>query len=127
MASVPNWTCDEPETFGRSLFGRPSSGSYKTAVTQIVRNIKAAHKLSNARLAEILGCAEQTIANADSDYPENELKAVTLLNIAYAFGEDAISPVRQLYLCAPTEQPTIEDRLDRIEREAAAIRKEMES
>ncbi len=125
MASAPNVLCDAPETFGRSLFGRPSGNSYRLAITQIVRDVKARHKLSNARLAEILGCAEQTIANADSDYPENDLKAVTLLNIAYAFGEDAIAPVRNLYLCAPSEQPTITDRLDRIERETAIIRKEM--
>jgi hypothetical protein len=40
-------------------------------------------------------------------------------------GEEAIAPVRSLYLCAPAEQPTIADRLDRIEREASAIRREM--
>jgi DNA-binding XRE family transcriptional regulator len=111
VASVANLPCDAPETFSRSLFGRPSRGSYLAAVTQIIREIKARHKLSNARLAEILGCAEQTIANADSDYPENELKAVTLLNIAYAFGEEAIAPVRNLYLCSPADELTKDDHI----------------
>lgn len=125
MASAPNVLCDAPETFTRSLFGRPSSGSYRAAVAQMIREVKARHKLSNERLAEIVGCSEQTIANAEADRAENNLNPVTLLNFAYAFGEDAIEPVRQLYLCAPVDSPTIQDRLDRIERETASIRKEI--
>jgi DNA-binding XRE family transcriptional regulator len=125
MATRANVLYDAPETFGRSLFGRPSSGSYKTAVTQIIRDVKARHGLSNARLAEIIGCAEQTIANCDNDRPENELKAVTLLNIAYAFGEEAIAPVRNLYLCAPADQLTKNDHI-RKAREHLNIAEEME-
>ena len=125
MASSPNVLCDAPETFTRSLFGRPSSGTYRTAVAQMIREVKARHKLSNERLAEIVGCSEQTIANAEADRAENNLNPVTLLNFAYAFGEDAIEPVRQLYLCAPVDSPTVQDRLDRIERETASIRKEI--
>jgi DNA-binding XRE family transcriptional regulator len=127
IASRTNLLRDGPETFSRSLFGRPSSGSYKAAVTEIVRTLKAQHKLSNARLAEIIGCAEQTIANADDDHPQNELKAVTLLNIAYAFGEESIAPVRNLYLCAPADELTEEDHLDAIERHTNALRKLRES
>jgi DNA-binding XRE family transcriptional regulator len=125
MASSPNVLYAAPETFTRSLFGRPTSGTYRAAIAQVIRNVKASHKLSNERFAEIIGVSEQTIANAEAERSENDLKAVTMLNIAYAFGEDAISPVRQLYLCAPSDAPTIEDRLERIEREASAIRKEM--
>jgi len=106
MASQPNVLRPAPETFTRSLFGRPSSGSYRAAVAQVLREVKARHKLSNERLAEIVGCSEQTIANAEAERAENNLNPVTLLNIAYAFGEDAIDPVRQLYLCAPVEAPT---------------------
>lgn len=123
MASAPNVLYPSPETFSRSLFGRPSSGSYRAAIAQVIRDVKARHKLSNERLAEIIGCSEQTIANAEADRAENNLNPVTLLNIAYAFGEEAIDPVRQLYLCAPVDPPTLFDRLDRIEREATAIRK----
>jgi hypothetical protein len=39
---------------------------------------------------------------------------------------DAIDPVRQLYLCAPVDELTIADRLDRIEREATLIRRELD-
>lgn len=125
MASAPNVLCDAPETFIRSLFGRPTSGSYRAAVSQIIREVKARHKLSNERLAELIGCSEQTIANAEGERAENNLNAVTLFSIAYAFGEEAIEPVRALYLCAPTEQPTPATRLNRIEREINALRKEI--
>ena len=125
MASAPNVLCDAPETFSRSLFGRPTSSSYRLAISQIIRDVKAKHRLSNERLAELIGCSEQTIANAESDRAENNLNAVTLLNVAYCFGEEAIEPVRALYLCAPTERPTADTRLNRIEREINALRKEI--
>jgi DNA-binding XRE family transcriptional regulator len=104
MASAPNVLYPQAETFSRSLFGRPTGGSYRAAVAQVIRDVKARHKLSNERLAELIGCSEQTIANAETDRAENNLNPVTLLNVAYVFGEDAIDPVRQLYLCAPVEE-----------------------
>lgn len=125
MATAPNVLYDAPETFSRSLFGRPSSASYRAAVAQVIRDVKARHRLSNERMAEIVGCSEQTIANAETDRAENNLNPVTLLNIAYAFGEQAIDPVRQLYLCAPADPPSIEERLNRIQGEVAMIRREV--
>ena len=89
----------------RSLFGRPSKSAYKAAVSQIIRDIKASYGLSNNRLSEILVCDEKTIRNAE-DGDNGALDPVILLNIAYAFGEEAIHPVRELYLCAPVDQPT---------------------
>lgn len=125
MATAAEVLHRQPESFSRSLFGRPSSASYRAAVAQLIREVKARAKLSNERLAEIVGCSEQTIANAETERAENNLNPVTLLNIAYAFGEEAIEPVRALYLCAPVEQPTAETRLNRIEREINALRKEI--
>jgi DNA-binding XRE family transcriptional regulator len=126
--NVSNAICREPYSSGPSpsLFGRPSGGSYKIAVAKIIRELKARHSLSNERLAEILGCAEQTIANADKDSPESNLNPITLLNIAYAFGEEAIAPVRQLYLCAPAEPKSILGELDRAEQSIRAARKAIE-
>lgn len=121
MASAPNVLYRGPETFTRSLFGRPSSGSYRAAVAQMIRDVKAQHKLSNERLAEIVGCSEQTVANAETDRAENNLNPVTLLNFAYAFGEDAIDPVRQLYLCAPARDETPTEKRKRLIRELAAL------
>lgn len=126
MASAPNVLYSAPETFTRSLFGRPSSGSYRAAIAAVIRNLKAAHRLSNERLAELVGCSEQTIANAEGEKAENDLKAVTLLNIAYAFGEEAIAPVRNLYLCAPAVEPTAAILLEAIERNTNMLRKLVE-
>jgi DNA-binding XRE family transcriptional regulator len=126
MASSPNVLYAAPETFTRSLFGRPTSGSYRAAIAQVIRNLKASHKLSNERLAEIIGVSEQTIANAEAERVENDLKAVTMLNIAYAFGEDAIAPIRNLYLCAPVELPTAATLLEAIDRNTNMLRKLVE-
>jgi DNA-binding XRE family transcriptional regulator len=127
VASAPNVLYPQPETFSRSLFGRPSNGSYRAAVAQVIRDAKARHKLSNERLAEIVGCSEQTIANAETERAENNLNPVTLLNIAYAFGEEAIDPVRQLYLCAPPEEITPLERIARASREITVATAEMEA
>jgi transcriptional regulator with XRE-family HTH domain len=107
----------------RSLFGGPARSAYRSAVSQIVRDLKAAHKLSNERLAERLRCSESTIFNAENE--NGNLDPVTLLMIAWEFGEAAIEPVRQLYLCAPVDQPSVADRLERIEAETRAIRREI--
>ena len=106
-----------------SLFGRPTRRGYRSAVAEIVRNVKARHRLSNEDLADVIGCHRDTVENAENEI--SSLEAVTLLNIAYEFGEDAIEPVRQLYLCAPAEPVTPTDRLDRIEAEARMLRKEL--
>lgn len=110
------------ELLPRSLFGRPSSKSYKAAVAQVVREVKAQHGLNDERMAELVGCDKDTIRNAENE--ETNLNAVTLLSIAYAFGEEAIDPVRALYLCTPVEEPTLADRIRRIRGELAAIERE---
>lgn len=108
MASRASVLQPSPQSseFSRSLFGCPSRGSYRAAVAAIIRDLKAIHGLSNERLAERLRCSESTIFNAENE--NGNLEAVTLLTIAFEFGEAAIEPVRQLYLCAPVEQPTKE-------------------
>jgi hypothetical protein len=104
----------------RSLFGRPTKSNYKLAVSKIIRDVKADHDLTNIRLAEIISCDEKTIRTAESG--ENGcLDAATLLNIAYAFGEEAIDPVRALYLCARGETETIAEKRKRLIRELAAL------
>lgn len=106
----------------RSLFGSPTRSAYRAAVAQVVRDVKAGNGLSNERLAERLRCSESTIFNAENE--NGNLDPVTLLTVAFEFGEAAIEPVRALYLCAPVEEPTLADRLRRIRGELAAIEKE---
>jgi transcriptional regulator with XRE-family HTH domain len=121
IASRTNGLCRVPETIGRSLFGKPSSRSYRTAVAQAIRDIKARNQLSNEALADVIGCSEQTVANAENEV--GDLTAVILLNLAYAFGEDSIESVRSLYLCAPAREPSVIGELDAAERHFNAARK----
>jgi len=122
MATAANVFPCGKENLPRSLFGRPSSRSYRSAVADVVREVKARHGLNDERMAELVGCDKDTIRNAENE--ETNLNAVTLLSIAYAFGEEAIEPVRALYLCAPVEEPTLADRCRRIRGELAAIERE---
>lgn len=65
----------------------------------------------------------ETISRAERG--ENLLSADLIFQLAYIYGECA-DPVRALLDQAPILEPTtLADRLDRIEREAAAIRKEL--
>jgi DNA-binding XRE family transcriptional regulator len=106
------------------LFGRPTERAYKAAVKQIILALKAASGLSSVELAPVLGCCKETIDNAEEE--ATNLNVVTLLNIAYAFGEEAIAPVRSLYLYAPPQSDeTPAKKVDRLYRELArAIQEE---
>jgi transcriptional regulator with XRE-family HTH domain len=109
MASAANVFPSTEETFPRSLFGKPSRNAYRAAVKEIILNVQAAKKWSNLELADFLGCHKDTIDNVLEE--ASSLEVVTLLNIAYAFGEEAIAPVRNLYLCAPADQLTKNDHI----------------
>lgn len=123
MASAASMYPRREESFPGSLFGKPTRRSYRAAVKQIVLTVKARHRLSSEDLAEKIGVSKDTIENAENEL--SSLEAVSLLNIAYFYGEESVEPVRQLYLCRPVDEVTIADRLDRIEREAAEIRREL--
>lgn len=119
-----------PESFP-SLFGRISKKDYRHAVALAIFNAKTIHlarhktPLTNEHLAELLGVDEKTVRNAE-DESNGCLDPVTMLNLAVFFGEDCIRPVRALYLGGGTiEELTVADRLNRIERDTAAIRQEI--
>lgn len=95
------------ETLPRSLFGKPNRRSYRAAVKKVVLDIQAQQSLSDLELADLVGCHKDTIENAKEE--AGDLSVLILLNIAYAFGEPAIEPVRELYLCAPVDPPTRSD------------------
>lgn len=107
------------------LFDPPRKMSYRAAVAKIIRDLKSKHSLSNVKLADLLDCSDETISNAENE--NTDLNAVTLFRIAYQFGEAAIEPARELYLCRHAEPKTLTERftelrdeLDRIGREIAA-------
>lgn len=73
---------------------RPTTKSYRTAVKRIVLNLQAQHDLTDAELAERLGCSAGTVKNARNE--ANNLDGVTLANIEYEFGPGAIDPFMSL-------------------------------
>jgi DNA-binding XRE family transcriptional regulator len=119
MASAPNVFPSGQETFPRSLFGGPTRRSYRAAIKQIILQVKAQYGLTDWDLAERIGVHKDTIENAQEEV--GNLEVVTLLNIAWTFGEDAIAPVRNLYLCAPVDPETPTEKRRRLIRELAAL------
>jgi DNA-binding XRE family transcriptional regulator len=101
MASRANIYPCERETFPGSLFGKPTRRTYRAAIKEIVLSVKAQHNLSSEELGEKIGVSKDTIENAENEICSME--AVSLLALAFFYGEDAIAPVRNLYLCAPSE------------------------
>jgi hypothetical protein len=122
MASRANVFPTTEETFPRSLFGKPSRNAYRAAIKRIILTLKASKGLSDWELAEQIGCHKDTIENAQDE--ACSLDVVTLLNIAYAYGEEAIEPVRSLYLCAPVDAETKDEKRRRLIRELAALEDE---
>lgn len=125
MASNPNVLPHGAESIPRSLFGKPSRRSYRAAVKQIILDVQARNGLSNLELADLVGCHKETIENAVNE--DTSLDVLTLLNIAYAFGEAAIEPVRNLYLFAAVETLSPAERIERATREIIAATQEMET
>lgn len=73
---------------------RPTKNGCRSAIAQTIRNIKAGHRLTNDELADRVGCTGATIGNAENE--RNTLDLVTLANIQYEFGADAIDPFQAL-------------------------------
>lgn len=120
MASVPNIYPRAEERLPSSLFGKIDRQAYRKAVKEVVLFVKQRHGLSSLQLADKLICDKDTIENAENEV--TSLEAVTLLKIAFHYGEEAIAPVRQLYLCAPVEPKTEAEELADIEGRIRALR-----
>jgi len=103
------------------LFGRISSRDYRGAVAQIVREIKAERGYTNERLAEILGCSETTVYNAENE--NGNLDGVTMLNLgAMCGGMKRLRRIEALVNGNPPEPRTEDDELADIELRIGAFR-----
>lgn len=101
------------------LFEAPKQKTFRAAVAKTIRDLKAQYGLTNTELGEQIGCCADTISNAENE--NNDLGAVWLLRIAFHFGEAAIEPVRQLYLCRRgVPQRSVADRLRELAQEIEA-------
>lgn len=119
MASAANLYPRTEETFPGTLFGAPKRDSYRAAVKQVILDVKARSGFDSEQLGEKLGISKDTVENAENMVCS--LEAVTLLKIAFHYGEQAIDPVRQLYLCAPPRDETVPEKRRRLLRELQAL------
>ncbi|UAK24206.1 XRE family transcriptional regulator [Sphingomonas nostoxanthinifaciens] len=69
---------------------RPTTKSYRGATKKIVLRIQADHDLSDAELAERIGCSAGTVKNARTE--ATNLDGVTLASIEHEFGVGSIDP-----------------------------------
>ncbi len=105
------------------LFDPPRQKSYRVAVANIIRKVKARHELSNVTLAERIGCCAETIGNAENE--NTDLNAATLARIGYEFGPDAVQPFVDLFVRRYEAPRTLFERLDDALADLDAVRREM--
>ena len=71
----------------------PTTTLYRAAISAIIRDIQG--DMTDAQLAESLGCHENTIRNARNQ--KGDLAAVTLARIGSEFGAERINPFMALF------------------------------
>lgn len=81
-----------PNVFGKRP--RPTQKSYRYAVAQTIRRLKAKHGLTNVDFGDRIGCSDETIANAENE--RTDLSPVLLLNIEHEFGAGTIDEVLEV-------------------------------
>ena len=105
------------------IYDPPREKSFRAAIAQDLRDVRSKHRLSMDSMAEKIGCSAKTLQNVDREL--HDLNPVTLLRIAYEFGEEAISNTRELYLCRHAEPPTLTDKLNALQEQIDTVRREL--
>ncbi len=105
------------------LFNPPSRDDCLKAVSRALLRIRSNGWTCDS-LGKALDCSGDTIENASNE--KSLLCFTSLARMAFHF-PDEFDLVEALWTCAAVEEPTALDRLDRIEREAGAVRKELET
>ena len=113
MASLPNVL---------PIFPEPDGNISLTVISDAIRKTKYIEGLTNAELGFELRCDASTIENAEAK--RNLLKFDTVARLLRKYPQHCAG-IRQLWELEPIEQPSVSDRLERIERETAAIRREV--
>jgi hypothetical protein len=113
MATLPNVL---------PIFPEPDRKCSVTVIACAIRKAKYEQGLTNAELAFQLRCDASTIENAEAE--RNLLSFDTVARLLRKYPQHCAG-IRQLWELEPIEAPTLDARLERIEREAATIRKEL--
>ena len=90
------------------------------AISLALLKVRALPDMTCEKLGKALDCSADTIRNASNE--ETLLAFDSVSRLCY-FWPDQSAPIRALIM-PPSEAPTVADRLERIERELDAIRRE---
>lgn len=107
-----------PNVFG--FLAIPCRESSQRAISLALLKVRAIDGMNCDKLAKALDCSADTIRNASNE--ETLLGFDAVARLVYLFPAES-APIIDL-MTAPTEGPTVADRLARIERELNAIRQE---
>lgn len=104
-----------------SLFKPPSEAELRNAISRALLRIRS-HGWTCEDIGKQLDCSAATVRNASNE--ESLLSSGSLALLGFHFAEE-FKLVEALWKGASAHEPTITDRLERIEREVAAITKEV--
>ena len=90
------------------------------AISLALLKVRAIDTMTCPKLGKLLGCCADTIAKASNE--ESLLSFDNVARLCFLFPEES-RPIRELWERAE-DAPSIPDRLERIERELDAIRRE---
>ncbi len=108
---------------GRNVLGflaAPDRELSLRAVSLALLKIRSLDDMTCEKLGNAVGCCADTIRGASNE--ENLLSLDCALRLMFLFPDES-KPLRDL-IDGPSEPPTFAERLERIERELDAIRKE---
>ncbi len=98
----------------------PDRESSLLAISLAILRVRANHRLSYKELAKMLGCSADTVEGAANE--KSMLTFDSIARLGYFF-PDEFEVVCELW-GRGVQQLTVADRVERIERELAAIRRE---
>jgi hypothetical protein len=104
-----------------ALFAAPSPTDCENAISRALLRIRASG-VTCAQLGKVLGCCPGTIENASNEKSLLGFDHIALL--AFHF-PDEWALIETLWTCRAVDVPSVADRLDRIESQVAAIRREV--
>jgi hypothetical protein len=102
-----------------SFLAAPDKDSCLFAISKAILSVRGSG-VTFKKIAQTLNVTDPTVANAVAEHHLLHVDAV--LRLCYFFGPHC-GPIRKLIL-APVAAPTLDDRIEHIERELAAIRRE---
>ena len=103
------------------LFNAPGRQDCLAAVARALLRIRS-NGWSREALGKVLECSPDTIDNATNE--KGMLCFVSIARMAFHF-PDEFALIQAAWTCCDTARPTPAERLDRIEREFDALRKEI--